>query len=904
LVRGEPGIGKSALLRYAGEHASGLRVLRAQGVEAEADLPFSGLGELLLPLRPLVDALPGPQADAMKGALGVGPRLEGKLLVGLAVVSLLSAAAEEQPILCVVDDAQWLDVASAEAFVFAVRRLGDDPVAFLFSARMGEPRRFVVPGVDELELTGLSREEGLELLAGAGHELDPTVAEQLHDAVRGNPLALLELPPVLPVEQREGSQQLAEPLPITQAVQQAFARRIERLPRQTQQALLVAAAEPSGRLQPVERALAALGLEAEALVSAEDDDLLELEPGLVSFRHPLVRAAAYHAGQPSDRRRAHRALAEAAAGSRDADAHAWHLAAAVVGADEEAAAAIEAVAERAKARGTLEAAAAAFERSAALSPDAEERVRRLCRAVRAYARIRGARGWGRGRIVVTEALRQADEHPLREELGYWEAFLQNEVEPWRAHELLLTQAARLAETNPRLAALLAAEAAYFVTAHFDLDALTVASAAARGHARRASSQPDPYVVMVRAFTLIEHGRLAAAPALQAAADTVIAQISGVVSTSGDYVEDIFPIMRTATVYRATLLVGDPAQLRTLRGVLGRVHSKWAPVGDYSAVMVALHYGARIDFEAGRWDDARAGFAECEQLLREIGENERSLWYVCANLAQLAASRGLAAECRRYSDATAALPAVHWTGFPGTCALGLLALGRAEHDLAIEEYERTLLPTLGPFVLSHDLADAIEAYLRAGRRADAERWLAPYAAQATESGWAWARARAAHLALLLADGDWIDEAYAAAIALHDLAEQPFPRARTELAYGERLRRTRRAREARSHFRIACETFERLGATPWAEHASAELRATGERVRRRSDPDTSQLTPQELQVALTVARGATNKEAAGQLYLSPKTIEKHLGTAYRKLGVSSRAELGAFFATSQVTAPALA
>jgi predicted ATPase len=232
-VRGEPGIGKSALLGYAEEHSSGLRVLRARGVEAEADLPFSALVELLRPLLGLLEVLPEAQAEALRGTFAFGPQLDGKLLIGLATMSLLSAAAEEQPLLGVVDDAHWLDVASAEAFVFAVRRLEDDPVAFLFGARVGEPRRFSLPGAEELELGGLSLDEGQELLARSDRELAPTVAERLHEVVRGNPLALLELPSALGEEQLSGAQPLTEPLPVTEAVQAAFARRIERLPEQT-----------------------------------------------------------------------------------------------------------------------------------------------------------------------------------------------------------------------------------------------------------------------------------------------------------------------------------------------------------------------------------------------------------------------------------------------------------------------------------------------------------------------------------------------------------------------------------------------------------------------------------------------------------------------------------------------
>jgi DNA-binding CsgD family transcriptional regulator len=496
---------------------------------------------------------------------------------------------------------------------------------------------------------------------------------------------------------------------------------------------------------------------------------------------------------------------------------------------------------------------------------------------------------------------------LRAELEYWEAFFEIERDPTRARDLLLARAAELADHDPAFAALHAAEAAWVALWFLDLADVGADSAAARAYARRAPGPPDPYVVAVRALSLIASGRPAAAAHLGAAADAIIDQLRDVVAARGDYAENLLPIYRWPTMYNATRLIADPQQQRALVAVLAGVRAAWASTGDGAALTVVASNTARVDHDAGRWDDARAGLAEAEGMCRELAEN-RQLWVVVANVAQLAAARGLEGECRAYAaeldtirDGGRSLRFGPFTGFPGTGALGLLALGRREYEEAVEEYERALLSRLGPLVLSHELADAVEAYVRVGRRADAERWLVPYAAQAQASGWPWAQARAAHLGLLLADDGRLDEAFGVAVEFHARAEQPFPRARTELVFGERLRRAGLRLQAREHLQAAMEAFERLGAAPWAEHAAAELRATGERVRRRNDPDTSQLTPQELQVALVVARGATNKEAAAQLYLSPKTIEKHLGSTYRKLGVGSRVKLAAFFASAQVAAP---
>jgi DNA-binding CsgD family transcriptional regulator len=904
VLRGEPGIGKTALLAYAAEESElrGVRVVRARGVEAEADLRFAGVVELLRPLVPLLEALPAPQAEALRGVLGIVPRLDGKLLIGVAMLSLLSVAAEECPLVGLVDDAHWLDEASAEVLLFAARRLQDDPVALLFAARIGEPRRFDAPGVEELVLAGLGGEEARDLLAGAGHELAPAVADALQVAVRGNPLALLELPHALHERQRAGLDPLTEPLPVTETVQQAFARRIERLAPETRRALLVAAAEPSGRSASVERGLLTLGLDARALEEAEDAGLLRLLGGDVVFRHPLVRAAAYHGGLPSDRRRAHRALAAAAADSRDVDGRAWHLAAAAAGMDEEAAAALEAAGDRAKAQGTLTTAATAFERAAALSPDPERRAQRLRRAARVYGRLRGEHGFERGRAVVAEALELTGDLPLAAELQYWRGYFELDRNPQRAHDVMLEQARSIASHDLAYAARVASEAAMYAIVYFDPERALAASALARSLARRAEGAADAYVVLARSLALIANGRVAAAAPLRAAAERVMARFEQMVDATGDYA-DAQMIYSWIAMDRAALLVADPDQLRRRAAAIARQRGIWGPLGDVVALFVAGQYGGRIDYDLGRWDDARAELSEAAALYRELGEDESpGLRNTLANLAELAAARGAEAECRASVGAAAEISGwpFPFAGISGAAALGLFALGQGEYEGAVAEFERVLLPRMGAFLLSHEVADAIEAYARSGRRADARRWLEPFATQARASGWPWAQARAAHLKALLTD-DAFDEPFAAALAIHEQAQQPFPRARSELAYAERLRRAGRRREAREQAHAALATFEQLGAEPWGERAAAELRATGERVLRRRDGDRSRLTPQELQVALVVARGATNKEAAARLYLSPKTIEKHLGSVYAKLGLRSRVELARAFYVAASSEP---
>jgi DNA-binding CsgD family transcriptional regulator len=313
-------------------------------------------------------------------------------------------------------------------------------------------------------------------------------------------------------------------------------------------------------------------------------------------------------------------------------------------------------------------------------------------------------------------------------------------------------------------------------------------------------------------------------------------------------------------------------------------------------MIARGLLGTADYLGGRWAEARARISESLRLANEIGWLGPQVHGYARVLAQLAAAQGAEDEARAQQRASVPYAHVEWAGFVGTGALGLLALGRGEYGEAAARYDADVLPRIGSLVLYHDVADAIEAYLHADRAEDADRWFELFDAQAQQSGWPWALARAAHLGALIGEADR-EARFEAAFEAHERAQQPFLRARTELAYGDYLRRDGRRRDARDPLRAALATFDMLGAVPWAENAANQLRTTGEQVQRRHDRDTSKLTPQELQVALVVARGATNKEAAAQLFLSPKTIEKHLGSTYTKLGLRSRAELARLFTAQE-------
>jgi DNA-binding CsgD family transcriptional regulator len=888
VLRGEPGIGKSALLRYAQERADGMRVLFAHGVEAEAELAFSGLYELLRPVLGLLDEIPERQADALRGAFGLGPPLDRSLLIGAGTLSLLATAAEAQPLVCLVDDANWLDAASSDALLFLARRLEADSIAMLFAARDGDPRTFEPPGIEELVVFGLERAEAAELLRGSG--LPDRVVTELHRAATGNPLALLELPGALTERQRAGQEPLPEPLPVTKAIQASYQRRIRALPESTRRALIVAAAEPSGRLALIEGACAAMEIDPAALAAAEDAELLDIVDARVVFRHPLALSVAYHAGKPTERRLIHAALADAVRGE-DASRHAWHTAEAAAGPSEDVAATLEAAARGAFARSGYRSAATTLERAAALTPDSARRAQRLY-----FAAIMHFYSHGIARALTlldqAEGLVPGGEDEARFRLLRLALWYYRDSQ--RAATLLLEEAERL-DARPPDAAFAAALAACFRSFVRDAAGSLEAAERTRHYAGR-SDADDPIAGVGAGNGFVAAGRPGEAGPLRDHAVALLRAREWRIEHPEDWKQGYAGVFGGGTL----LLLGEHEEVHARIAALS---AEFVP-GDEVALMLARGFIGTADYLAGRWTEARAAIGECLRLAAEIGWLGPQVHAYVRILAQLAAAQGAEEDARVHEAAAAPFAGIAWASHVGAGALALLALGRLEYAEAAERYEAEVLPRVGPLLLYHDVADAIEAYLHAGRTSDAARWLDGFAAQARESGWPWALARAAHLEGLSADEQSYEKSFDDALESHERAQQPFPRARTELAYGERLRRGGFRREARNHLRIALATFEGLGAVPWAEQAAAQLRATGEHVRQRTDPDTSALTPQELQVALVVARGTTNKEAAAQLFLSPKTIEKHLSSSYAKLGLRSRTELAGIFAARRPATAAVA
>jgi DNA-binding CsgD family transcriptional regulator len=891
VVRGEPGIGKTALLGYAEAQAAGMRVLRARGVEAEAELAFAGLHELLRPLLPLLDQLPPPQAAALAGALGLGPPIDARLLIAAGTLTLIATAADERPMLLLVDDAHWLDAESADALVFVARRLEADPVLLLLAAREGDTRAFESPAVDELVLRGLAREDAVRLLCDQG--MPAGVVEDLHRAAAGNPLALLELPTVLTERQRAGVEPLDDLLPVPDAVQAAFLRQIDALPADTGRALTVAAAEPSAELRAIGRACAGLGIAITALEGAEERGLLALEGGRVAFRHPLVRAAAYHRGARAELRAVHRALADAARADAEDDRRAWHLAAAALGPDEEVAAALERVAEESIRRSGYASAVAAYDRAASLTP--EPRAQRLYRATEARLWVVSAAADALARAERALALTVDDD--LRFKIQFLRAAVRHNRDPASARPLMLEEVARLEPRDPARAALLATHVARMSLVVGHSERALAEALRARAIAERAGGI-DAFLVLTLAAALLANGRVREAAPLMSAAEALLDEVetrfaNDVANEMGDFA------FRAQLPLQVLLATGRPERVsRCLDAAAAWARNRTA-LAVYSWTG---SFGGRVDFLAGRWASARPRLVEAVQLGRETGLLWQ-VWSASMTLAELAAARGAADECREH-EADAAAAAAAWgamtfLGDLGRGASALLSLGQKQYDAAARNYERDVLPAAGPLKLYPQVADAIEALVRAGRPADAAPLAAAFAEQAADAGWAWALARAGHLRALLApSADLFEEA----LHWHEEATQPFPGARTQLAYGAWLRRTKRRIDARDPLGAALDTFEQLGAEPWADQARAELRATGERVRVRTGIRTDELTAQELEIALTVARGATNKEAAAQLFLSPKTIEKRLGSVYTKLGLRSRTELAAALASPPVASAA--
>jgi DNA-binding CsgD family transcriptional regulator len=889
VIRGEAGIGKTALLDYAAGRAAGMTVVRALGVESEVEIEFSALLDVCRPLLDHLSDLPEQQADALRGALGLGPALAlDRFAVGAATLGLLAAAAEANPVLVVVDDAQWLDPASADALLFATRRLEADRAAVLYATRDGDEQSLDAPGIESLSISGLQREDAT-ILVRRGVEIAPAVADRLYDETGGNPLALIELPSLLSAEQLSGDRPLAQPLWAGSSVDRAFAARAEGLPEESQRALLVAAASTSNASETILGALALLGLDAATMEPAEDAGLLTLIDGTLEFRHPLVRSAVYHAARPSERRVAHRALADACADAAPEEC-AWHLAAAAIGPDEDVAAALERAADEARRRSGYAAAATALERAARLTPDPAARLRRLAAAAEA--------AWQAGRAEVASAqideILARTEHPaLRAEV----LRLRGSIEYFAgkgdaAADALLEAMALLERSDPHGSVAAAADAVNALVRARKPERALETARAARTLAPADGGETDFEATATLGYALCFGGRYSEAePHLQRAVE-LLAGRSAIPSP-----------LQAVRLAAALAWLGRYEQGRAyMDSLVGRARA----AGAVGSLPYLLAGSAWQSLHSSHWNEAEADAGEAHELAEALGQPATAIQSL-GILAWVNALRGNEARCRAYGDETlrrAEEFGYRLYGLMASVCMGLLELSAGRVDEAIAELEEPAryaeerllrIPGVAP---QFELAEAL---IRAGRSTEAEETLTSFEHSELVTD-PFLSAVAKRCRGLLAGDDHFDVHFQEALRLHALIASPFAVARTQLCYGERLRRAGRRRDGREQLRAALEVFERLGAALWATRAQSELRASGETLRRRESHEAEQLTPQELQIALHVAEGKANKEVGAALFLSHKTVEFHLTRIYRKLDVNSRAELIRRFAVAAGSIPA--
>jgi DNA-binding CsgD family transcriptional regulator len=881
---GEAGIGKSALLHHAAERARecGLTVLSARGAESESELPFSGLSELLAPIVHLLERIPEPQAVALRGAFALGRSTAGDPFATFAAtLSLLSEAADDRPLLAMVDDAHWLDASSSHALMFAARRLESEGVLLLFAAREGVPSALDAADLPTLQLDALDPDSSRQVLARAANgEIAPHVTEALLREARGNPLALLELPAALPAVQLAGTEPLEDPLPLGPGLERAFQRRLAALPASTRGALLVAAASDGGAVGEILDAARRLALEPEVLEPAEREGLVTIDGGELRWRHPLLRSAAYRAASAPDRRSAHRALADALEKQGDSDRRAWHLAATVVSADEEVASLLEQTALRARERRGHAAAAKALERAAELTPDPELRARRLLETAR-DAMLAGHSS--HALVLLDEALElgghdpllRADIQQLRGQVEMWESG------PSTAYDLMVSEAERVEPHDPDRAALMLSAAA--LTCTMTGDVARVVATGRRGWriSRRAGAQTK-----VEAEAMLGNGLLLSGDA--AGAMPHLRRLRSALNQ-----EQL--LMSPGVIHAAghgSVWVEDYTEARQLIEATVAAARSTSAGGLLSFPLSLL---AELDFRTGRWTEAYAEAAEAVRVAEDAGQlNQAGFAFVC--WAYVEAAQGREDDCREHVQRSVELAMSYGSDSILTYAdsvLGLLELGQARPEAALPHLEsaarRMELHGVGEPGIVWWPPDLVESYHLLGRTEEARETLRVFEQAAERTKRTWAQATVARCRGMLADDVDFEREFDAALQWHAQTPTPFERARTELRLGERLRRVRRLIDARGPLRRALATFDRLGAGPWGERARAELAAAGDRVREAAGADLRRLTAQELQVALRVAEGRTNREVAAALFLSPKTVEYHLHKVYDKLGVRSRTEL---------------
>ena len=869
VLRGEAGIGKTALLEHLIASASDLNVVRATGVESEMELGYASLHQLCGPLLDRLDRLPGPQRQAVEIVFGVSAgAAPDRFLVGLAVLSLFAAVAEQRPLLCVVDDAQWLDQTSAQTLAFVARRLLAEPVAIVFAAR--EPG-VELQHVPELEVHGVRDGDARALLRSAVRfKMDERVRDRIIAETRGNPLALLELPRGLTPTQLAGGFGLLSAQGLSGRIEESFLRRLDGLSDEARRLLLVAAAEPIGDPLLLWRASERLWIRPEAAEAAEADGLLTIG-GRVTFRHPLVRSAVYRSAALEDRRAVHLALAEATDREADPDRRAWHLAAAAAGPDEQVALELERSAGRAQARGGLAAAAAFLRRAVALTKDPALRASRALAAAQASLSA-GAFDMALGLVATAEA-------------GLLDGFQRARVDLLRAHVAfaagswsdappLLLKAARQLEPfdldlarETYLTAWGAAGLAEDVAAR---DVLLEICRAVRALPSR-SSAPRPLDLLLDGLAmLIIEGHAVAAPTLRRAA-RALADMP---------VEDV--------LRWGWMAVGPSVAVWDYEGwyaVAARNVQVVRDAGELAALPIHLTYLGMASVWTGDFAGAASLVAEVDGVAAATGSR-----FPPYTLLRLRAMQGREGEVRAViATATERFGGHGMTATRAHWAAAVLYNGLGRFDEAAAAAQQATSGAVNHWIYAWVLPELVEAAARGGDPDVARDALERLAATTQPSGTDFALGIEARCRALLRDGAAADECYREAI--ERLGRTPLrpELARAHLLYGEWLRRQSRRVGAREQLRTAHEMLVAMGMDAFAERARKELQASGEKVRKRTIATRDELTAQERQIAWLAIDGLSNPEIGARLFLSPRTVEWHLRNVFTKLDIRSRREL---------------
>ncbi len=869
---GEAGIGKSTVLTQTVARAEGFTVLRATGVRAEAQLAFAGLEPLLRPLRDLVTELPTAQARAVATVLGEESSAEGgELVLGTACLQLFALAARSAPLLVVADDVHWFDEESWRALSFAVRRLAGEPVAALVSSRPTSDRR--LEGIATLTLHGLDLEDATSVLRSARPDLTPDVCAELHRRTGGNPLALVEAVQGLSQEERRGMRALPEGLATSADLTAYFGDRLATCPPGTHHLLLLAALEGRGDLTVV-AAAAGEGVDLTLLAPAEQEGLVSVHGSQVVFRHPLVEAALLHDASPEARRAAHGALGRAMA--PDDSRASWHAAEACVGPDAVVADAMALVAARAQATAAQSSASAAFEKAAALTPDPTSSTERLLLAAEAaLASGSTTRAYSLAERIRADLLPASDRGRPAAVRGRAALLLGRAAE---AGPLLL-EATRGLDPRSAAEALNDAVEAAVESGDHAFGWILVA------RAEQLPVEDDPILAFQvgRARSALLGFAGQAAESLELLRTTI--EETAVADVAGDS-----PAVWLALAH-ATCIVGDVIPGRR-HFITAAAHARGQ--GDLPRLLTALEGQAFAEHMLGQWT---AAYATGTRAL-ELNDGDRSPYHRAEGLqilAEIDAARGDEIACRQRCEEVRTL-----SERLGLRLLAILADRReALLDLGLnrlEDAEERLLNVLTSvrrLGLAHPfyspIPDLVEVLVRTDRAAEAEGLVEEFGVLSGVGIQSPAQARLLRLRALVSRADEYDDLFARSVALDVETGLDFLRARTLLLYGERLRRDRRRVDARAVLRRALSVFDSLDAVPWSQRARAELAATGETMQPAGVSSTGTLTPQELQIAVLAAEGRRNKDIAGILFLSIRTVEFHLTRVYRKLGVANRAAL---------------